>query len=132
MWATIEHQVETADELFETAGKLPTNRLSVFDHFVGFALKVLKGSKYFWGSFVRPKKVVLFLEIDRVKNLLALTHPQSRMCIRIYISDLNNNDNNNNKKDEKQKKLKKKRKYLWKIQWDTVILFAKLLCVLLS
>ena len=32
---------------------------------------------------IRPKKVVLFPEIGRVKLFLSLTRPHSRMCIRV-------------------------------------------------
>ena len=55
---------------------------------------------------VRPKKVVLFPEIGRVKNVLSLTRPHSRMCIRIHIFNL---------KKQTNKKVKKKREYLRKI-----------------
>ena len=34
---------------------------------------------------IRPKKVVLFPEIGRVKSFLLLTHLHSRICIRTYI-----------------------------------------------
>ena len=34
---------------------------------------------------IRPKKVVLFPKSDRLKIFLSLTHPHSRMCIRIYV-----------------------------------------------
>ena len=34
---------------------------------------------------LRPKKVVLFPEIGRMKKILSLTRPHSQMCIRIYI-----------------------------------------------
>ena len=56
------------------------------------------------------KKVVLFLEIRRVKIFLSLTHPHSRTCVGIYTFNLkqkNSNNNNNNKKQEDKKKQKK-------------------------
>ena len=34
---------------------------------------------------IRPKKVVLFPEIGRVKSFLLLTRLHSRICIRTYI-----------------------------------------------
>ena len=77
----------------------------------------------------RTKKVVLFLEIGRVKMFLSLTCTHSRMCIRIDIFCLKKQTHKQNKqkklrkKGEKQKKPKKKRRkkmlvfeqYLWKM-----------------
>ena len=39
---------------------------------------------------LRPKKVVLFPEIGRMKKILSLTRPHSQMCIRIYIFNFKN------------------------------------------
>ena len=36
---------------------------------------------------LRPKKLALFPEIERVKTFSSFTHPHSPMCIRIYIFD---------------------------------------------
>ena len=59
-------------------------------------LKVLSGQK----------KVVLSLEIGRVKLFLSPTRPHSQMCIRICIVNFNNNNtnNNNNKQEGKNSK----------------------------
>ena len=38
-------------------------------------------------SSIRPKKVVLFPEVGRVKTFLSITRPHRRMSIRIYIFD---------------------------------------------
>ena len=69
-------------------------------------------------SELRQKiKVVLFPEIGRVKILLSLTCPRSRMCSGIYIFNLKTTQKEQQKKQEekKQKKLKKIREYMWKI-----------------
>ena len=39
---------------------------------------------------IRPKKVVLFPEIARVKNVLSLTRPHIQITIRIYVFNLKN------------------------------------------
>ena len=67
---------------------------------------------------VRPKqKVVLFPEIDRMKKFLSLTHPHSRMCMKICIFKFKKHQTNKQKTriQKKQKKLMKKREYLRKI-----------------
>ena len=62
---------------------------------------------------LRPKKVVMFPEIGRVKMFLS----NIQMGIRIYIFDLKKHQTNKQKKQEskKQKKLKKDREYVQKI-----------------
>ena len=58
---------------------------------------------------IRPKKVVLFPEIGRVKKILSLTRPHSQICIRIYIflfqrtSSKQTNKKQTNKKQETKK-----------------------------
>ena len=65
---------------------------------------------------IRPKKVVLFPEISRVKKNLSLTRPHSQICIRIYIflfqrtSSKQTNKQKTNKQTNKQKTKNKKNK----------------------
>ena len=71
-------------------------------------------------SELRQKiKVVLFPEIGRVKILLSLTCPRSRMCNGIYIFNLKTKttqkEQQKKQEEKKQKKLKKIREYMWKI-----------------
>ena len=58
------------------------------------------------------KKKVLFPEIGRVKILLSLTRPHSRMCSRIYIFNFKNEQTNKqkskNKKNPKETKEEKR------------------------
>ena len=65
------------------------------------------------------KKVVLFPEIGLVKIFSSLTHPHSRMCIRIYIFSISKNKETSKKprKQKRQKKISKRREYLWKIDY---------------
>ena len=69
---------------------------------------------------LRPKLVVLFPEIGRVKIFLSLT-PRIVKCLPEYtytfLTSKNNKQTNKQKQELKknQKKLKKKRQYLWKI-----------------
>ena len=83
---------------------------------------------------LRPKIVVLFPEIGRVKKFYhSLAHIVE--CVSEYIflipkeeekKKKNNRNNNNNKskitRRQKEKKLKEKREYLWK--WYTIISFV--------
>ena len=57
------------------------------------------------------KKVVLFPEIGQANNFLSLTHPHSRMCIRIHIFNFEKQQASKRKAriQKNQKKLKKKR-----------------------
>ena len=52
---------------------------------------------------LRPKKVVLFPEIGRVKNFLSLTRPHSRMCTRIYLFNFKKHQTNKEKKTKIEK-----------------------------
>ena len=51
------------------------------------------------------KKVVLFPEIGRVKILLSLTRPHSRMCIRVCIFNFKKTKQNNTKQKGKKSKI---------------------------
>ena len=54
----------------------------------------------------KAKKVVLFPEIGRAKIFVSVTHPHSRMFIRIYVFNLkktNKQVKNNNKNTKKAK-----------------------------
>ena len=65
----------------------------IFPNFKSLLSKILwnNHTSLSWISRVlRPKKVVFFPEIGRVKNILSLTRPHSRMCIRIYIFNFKN------------------------------------------
>ena len=69
------------------------------------------------------KKVILFPEMGRVKKILSLTRPHSRMCIRIYIFDKKKKKQGK----KKEKKLKKKRlsvEYLNGIWWYRLRIFT--------
>ena len=46
---------------------------------------------------VKPKKVDLFPEIGRVKKILLLTRPHSRMCVSEYIFLIKKNKQTNSK-----------------------------------
>ena len=46
---------------------------------------------------MRPKKKVLFPEIDQVKTFLSLTRPHSQMFIRIYIFNFKKQTNKQKK-----------------------------------
>ena len=59
-------------------------------------------------SSIRPKKVVLFPEVGRVKTFLSITRPHRRMSIRIYIFDLKTKKIQNKQTKKKQQKNKKK------------------------
>ena len=97
------------------------NYVKVFVEFpLSFVLLRRSSSSFsFLLILVRPnKKVILFLEIGRVKIFLSLTRPHSRMCIRVCIFDFKKQTNKQKKNKDtkkKQKKLKKKREYLRKI-----------------
>ena len=68
--------------------------------------------------YVRPKKIVFFPQIGRVKIFSSLTRPDSRMCIRIYIfrfkqkkqTHTNKQKAKETKEIKKQKNSKKKRR----------------------
>ena len=53
---------------------------------------------------IRSKKVVLFPQIGRVKKILSVTGPHSRMCIRIYIFNFKSQTNKQKKKKNKNTK----------------------------
>ena len=53
----------------------------------------------------RPKKVVLFPDIGRVKIFLSLIRPHCQMCIRIYIFNFTKTKRQN-KKTKKAKETK--------------------------
>ena len=55
----------------------------------------------------QKKEVALFPEIGRMKNLLSLTRPHSRMCIGIYIFKETKKSNNKQTKKTKSKKSKR-------------------------
>ena len=57
---------------------------------------------------IRPKKVVLFPEIGRVKIFLSLTSPPSRVCIRIYIFCFKQKNIHRNKTKETKENRKTK------------------------
>ena len=54
------------------------------------------------------KKVVLFLEIDRLKIFLSLTSLHSQMCIRIFFFNFKKQTNKQKKNTKKQTKQKKR------------------------
>ena len=58
------------------------------------------------------KKVVLFLEIGRLKIFLSLTRPHCRMCIGIYtfIFKKNKQRNKQKNKNKKAKEIKKEKR----------------------
>ena len=62
--------------------------------------------------YIYAKKVVLFPEIGRVKFFSSLTHPHSRMCIRIYIFCSKKKTHTQTKTKKKQKKKKRKKMLL--------------------
>ena len=55
---------------------------------------------------IRPKKVVLFPEIGRVKKILSLTRPHSQICIRIYIFLFQRTSSKQTNKKQETKKTK--------------------------
>ena len=67
---------------------------------------------------LRPKKLKFcFRKSAGWKNFLSLTHPRSRLCIKIYIFNLKNNKQTTKKQESKKAKKTKeeKRIYLQKI-----------------
>ena len=50
-------------------------------------------------SRLGQQKAILFLETDRVKKFLSLTHAHSRMCIRIYIFSFKKQTNKKKKQE---------------------------------
>ena len=50
-------------------------------------------------SRLGQQKVILFLETDRVKKILSLTHAHSRMCIRTYIFSFKKQTNKKKKQE---------------------------------
>ena len=58
---------------------------------------------YFPAFGLRPK-IVLFLEIGRVKTFLSLTRPHNGMCIRIYIFNFKKQTHKKEKKREYKKR----------------------------
>ena len=58
----------------------------------------------------RPKKVVLFLEIGRMKIFLSLTRLHIWICIRIYIFNFNNNEQTVKKQEPRKTKETKEEK----------------------
>ena len=60
----------------------------------------------------RPKKVVLFLEIDQMKIFLSLTRPHSQ-CVSEYIFLVSNKQKNKQKKAKKTKEKKRESPENW-------------------
>ena len=58
----------------------------------------------------RPKKVVLFLKIGRVKLFLSFTRSHSWMCMRIYLFNFKKQTNEQKKKRKKKQEYKNKPK----------------------
>ena len=97
---------------------------------------------------LRPKnKVVLFPEIGQVKIFLSPNRPHCRICIRRDIFCFKKTHTHKQKAKETKENVKKKKEtetkeekercccceqYLLRIQRDTIISFANLLCVLLT
>ena len=74
-----------------------------------------QNSNVMWNyNEVKPKKVVLFPEIDRIKIFISLTQPHSRMCIRIYLFNFKKSKQTSkqktNKKTKKAKECKEKKR----------------------
>ena len=53
-------------------------------------------------------------------------------CVSEYMFLIKKKTPQKKQEDKKQKKLKKKREYPWKIEWDIMISFANLICLLLT
>ena len=87
-----------------------------------------RNSNVMWNyNEVKPKKVVLFPEIGRIKIVISLSHPQSRMCIRIYLFNFKKSKQTNkqktNKKTKKAKESKEKKRMHMKnlTEYDDIV-----------
>ena len=63
-----------------------------------------------WLINYKAKKIALFPEIGREKFFLSLTHPHSRVCIRIYIFNFKKKKKKTNKQKNKTKQNKNTKK----------------------
>ena len=64
-------------------------------------------------ALLRSEKVVLFPEIGRVKNVLSLIHPYSRMCVNIFLIWKKNTTTTATKKQDKKKAKEREENNIW-------------------